>query len=115
MFIKAIGLSIVFAISLLATLPASAQRIDIEATNKRYQRLYAAGNYGAALVEARKLEQAVRQLGGTNHSNYPLVLEFVGNSLGGQGQYAEADAVHRRVLAIRENMYGAGSIQVATR
>ena len=113
MFIKAIGLSIVFAISLLATLPASAQRIDIEATNKRYQRLYAAGNYGAALVEARKLEQAVRQLGGTNHSNYPLVLEFVGNSLGGQGQYVEADAVHRRVLAIRENMYGAGSIQVA--
>ena len=113
MFIKAVGLSIVVSISLFATIPASAQRIDIEATNKRYQRLYASGNYGAALVEARKLEQAVRQLGGTNHSNYPLVLEFVGNSLGGQGQYAEADAVHRRVLAIREKMYGAGSIQVA--
>ncbi len=112
-FIKAIGLSIVVSISILAVLPASAQRIDIEATNKRYQRLYASGNYGAALVEARKLEQAVRQLGGTNHSNYPLVLEFVGNSLGGQGQYVEADTVHRRVLAIREKMYGAGSVQVA--
>ncbi len=111
MFIKAIGLFIV--VSLFAAVPAFAQRIDIEATNKRYQRLYAAGNYGAALVEARKLEQAVRQLGGTNHSNYPLVLEFVGNSLGGQGQYAEADAVHRRVLAIREKMYGAGSVQAA--
>jgi CHAT domain-containing protein/Tfp pilus assembly protein PilF len=110
-FIKAIGLFIV--VSLFAAVPAFAQRIDIEATNKRYQRLYAAGNYGAALVEARKLEQAVRQLGGTNHSNYPLVLEFVGNSLGGQGQYAEADAVHRRVLAIREKMYGAGSVQAA--
>lgn len=111
MFIKAIGLFIV--VSLFATVPALAQRIDIEATNKRYQRLYAAGNYGAALVEARKLEQAVRQLGGTNHSNYPLVLEFVGNSLGGQGQYGEADAVHQRVLAIREKMYGAGSVQAA--
>jgi CHAT domain-containing protein/Tfp pilus assembly protein PilF len=110
---KAIGLSIVVSIALLAAIPASAQRIDIDATNKRYQRLYASGNYGAALVEARKLEQAVRQRAGTNHPNYPLVLEFVGNSLGGQGQYAEADKVHRRVLAIREGMYGAGSTQVA--
>ncbi len=104
---------LIVSITLFAALPVNAQRIDIEATNKRYQRLYASGNYGAALVEARKLEQAVRQLGGTSHSNYPLVLEFVGNSLGGQGQYAEADAVHRRVLAIREKMYGAGSVQAA--
>ena len=47
--------------------------------------------------------------------NYPLVLEFVGNSLGGQGQYAEADAVHRRVLAIRENMYGEAVSRSRTR
>ena len=36
---KAIGLSIVVSIALLAAIPASAQRIDIDATNKRYQRL----------------------------------------------------------------------------
>lgn len=110
---KAIGFSIAVAIVLFSITPASTQRIDIDATNKRYQRLYANGNYGAALVEARKLEQAVRQIGGTNHPNYPLVLEFVGNSLTGQGQYGEALGVHLRVLAIREKMYGAGSTQVA--
>lgn len=110
---RAIGFSIAVAIALLTIVPASAQRIDIEATNKRYQRFYAAGNYGAALVEARKLEQAVRRLGGTHHPNYPLVLEFVGNALGGQGKYAEAAEVHQRVLAIRQTMYGADSAQAA--
>ncbi len=113
MSIKALGFSIVVSLSFLAVLPAFAQRIDIEATNKRYQRLYASGNYGAALVEARKLEQAVRRLGGTNHPNYPLVLEFVGNSLSGMGQYAEAVEAHERVLTIRERMYGPTSAQAA--
>jgi CHAT domain-containing protein/Tfp pilus assembly protein PilF len=110
---KTVGLVLAVAIALLSVVPASAQRIDIEATNARYQRAYANGNYGAALVEAKKLEQAVRKLGGTNHPNYPLVLEFVGNSLNGMGQYAEAAETHERVLAIRERMYGAGSAQVA--
>jgi CHAT domain-containing protein/Tfp pilus assembly protein PilF len=113
-FTKAFGLSIVVSAAFLSVVPAQAQRIDIEATNNRYQRLYASGNYGAALVEARKLEQAVRRLGGTNHPNYPLVLEFVGNSLTGQGQYTEAVETHQRVLAIREKMYGAGSAQAAS-
>ncbi len=115
MFTRAFGLivSIAVSIALLSSLPAQAQRIDIEATNKRYQRFYASGNYGAALAEARKLEQAVRRIGGTNHPNYPMVLEFVGNALGGQGKYAEAIEVHQRVLAIRQTMYGAGSAQAA--
>src|SRR5688572_12641837 len=97
---KALGFALLL-LTAVSTVPANAQRIDIEATNKRYQRLYADGNYGAALVEARKLEAAVRQLGGTSHSNYPLVLEFVGNSLAGQGKYAESDEAHLRVLKIR--------------
>ncbi len=113
MFTRAIVFSIAVSSALFTVIPAHAQRIDIEATNQRYQRLYAAGNYGAALVEARKLEQAVRQIGGTTHSNYPLVLEFVGNSLTGQGKYAEAEEAHLRVLAIREKMYGASSTQAA--
>ena len=99
-------------ILLTAVLPALAQRgPDIQALNRRYQALYAKGDYAGALIVARKLESTVRAIGGTQHPNYPLVLEFVGNSLSGQGSYAEAEQVHRRVLSLREGLYGVGSAQ----
>ena len=62
MLTKAFGLSLAVSILLLFSISANAQRIDIEATNQRYQRLYANGNFGAALVEARKLEPAHARL-----------------------------------------------------
>ncbi len=93
--------------------PAQAQRVDIMATQKRYFDFYQRGNYAAALVEARKLEQTVRQLGGTGHENYPIVLEFVGNSLAGVGNFAEADNAYQRVLELRRQLYGDGSTKAA--
>lgn len=115
MVMRACIVAAVLTISLgaLAPVPAVAQRVDIQATNKRYQAFYAQGNYTAALAEARKLEATVRALGGTQHANYPVVLEFVGNSLAGQGNYAEAEAVYKRVLAIRADMYGETSTEAA--
>ena len=78
--IAAAIVSLTFAAA--SSMPAQAQRVDIMATQKRYLDFYKQGNYTAALVEAKKLEAAVRALGGTKHPNYPIVLEFVGNSLG---------------------------------
>ena len=94
-------------------MPAVAQRIDITATQNRYKDLYAQGNFAAALVEAQKLEAAVRGLVGTRNPNYAVVLEFVGNSYQGLGKYADAENAFKRVLAIREALFGATSTQVA--
>ncbi len=46
--------------------PAAAQQVDIAAAQKRFQDLYAAGDYAAALAEAQKTEAAAKR-GGTNN------------------------------------------------
>ena len=43
-------------ILLIAIAPAAAQQGDLNAILKRYNELYDAGDYAAALVEAQKLE-----------------------------------------------------------
>jgi len=40
--------------------PAMAQQFDIAAAQKRFQDLYAAGDYAAAFAEAQKTEAAAR-------------------------------------------------------
>ena len=45
---------------------AVAQQIDVAAAQKRFQDLYAAGDYSAALAEAQKAEAAAKR-GGTNN------------------------------------------------
>jgi hypothetical protein len=57
-----------------AATPATAQQIDITATQNRYKQLYTQGKYTAALAEARKLEAAVRARVGTQHANYAAAL-----------------------------------------
>ena len=52
-FAMAVGLALSSAVT-----PASAQQGDLRAIYKRYNEFYTAGNYPAALVEARKLEAA---------------------------------------------------------
>ena len=42
------------------TTPVIAQQTDIAAIQKRYLELYQGGNHAAALVEAQRLEEAVR-------------------------------------------------------
>src|SRR5215475_7403203 len=44
------------ALGVIALPPASAQQADIAASQKRFNDLYAKGDYPAALVEAQKLE-----------------------------------------------------------
>jgi hypothetical protein len=50
-------------------LRATAQQNDVAAAQKRFQDLYAAGDYSAALAEAQKTEAAAKR-GGTNNFAY---------------------------------------------
>ena len=58
---------------LSAPLQSMAQQIDVAAAQKRFQDLYAAGDYSAALAEAQKTEAAAKR-SGTNNFTYVSAL-----------------------------------------
>ena len=63
---------------------AAAQEFDIAAAQKRFQALYAAGDYAAALAEAQRNEAAAKR-GGTNNLAYVLGAERPGSRQPGVG------------------------------
>src|SRR6478752_330626 len=77
---------------------AVAQQIDVTAAQKRFQDLYAAGDYSAALAEAQKTEAAAKR-GGTNNFAYVTALNDLGRAHQALGRYAEAAAMFKQVLA----------------
>ncbi|HZD64088.1 MAG TPA: CHAT domain-containing tetratricopeptide repeat protein [Xanthobacteraceae bacterium] len=77
--------------------PAVAQPIDVAAAQKRFQDLYAAGDYSAALAEAQKTEAAAKR-GGTNNFAYVTALNDLGRAHQALGRYAEAAAMFKQVL-----------------
>jgi tetratricopeptide (TPR) repeat protein len=89
---------------LLATIPvpASAQQADLEAYVKRYDELFQAGNYDAALGEARKFETAARARHGTQHESYAGALYLQARALYVLGKYPEAERLYKLALAIFE-------------
>ena len=93
--------------------PAAAQQGDLGATLRRFNELYAAGNYPAALVEAQKLEAGVKARFGVNHANYGVALDNLARVYGQQGKYADAEGLYKRALAIREKALGADHPDVA--
>jgi CHAT domain-containing protein/tetratricopeptide (TPR) repeat protein len=76
---------------------AVAQQIDIAAAQKRFQDLYAAGDYAAALAEAQKTEAAAKR-GGTNNFAYVSALNDLARAHQALGRYAEAAAMFKQVL-----------------
>ena len=68
--------------------PAAGQQVDLSAILKRLNEFYQAGNYGAALVEAQKLEAGVKAQFGTNHANYAVALNNLAVVYEAQGKYA---------------------------
>ena len=84
--------------------PAAAQ--DLNALLKRTNELRAAGQYDAALAEAKKLEAAVKSRFGANHANYAIALNALATVYRSQGNYAQALPLHQRALAIREKALG---------
>ena len=76
---------------------AVAQQIDVAAAQKRFQDLYAAGDYSAALAEAQKTEAAAKR-GGTNNFAYVSALNDLARAHQALGRYAEAAAMFKQVL-----------------
>src|SRR5215475_3470140 len=89
------------AAAYLALAPALAQQADPQVIFKRFQESYQAHNYAAALVEAQKLEAVVKSRFGTSHTNYATALNSLAIVYAAQRKYTEAEALHKRALAIR--------------
>jgi CHAT domain-containing protein/tetratricopeptide (TPR) repeat protein len=99
--------------AVIAMAPAAAQQGDLNAIHRRYDELYAAGNYAAALVEAQKLEAGVKARLGVNHANYSIALYNLAVVYAALGKYADAEGVFKRALAIKEKALGADHTDVA--
>ncbi len=109
-----IGLGAVVAFALWAALaPAAAQQADIGAIEKRYRELFSAGKYADALIEAQRLEEAVKAQLGTNHARYATALQILGTVHRTRGSYAEAEGFYKQALTIREQGVGPDHTDVA--
>jgi CHAT domain-containing protein/lipopolysaccharide biosynthesis regulator YciM len=80
-----------------APLPGAAQQIDVAAAQKRFQDLYAAGNYSAALAEAQRNEAAAKR-GGTNNFAYVSALNDLARAHQALGRYGEAASMFKQVV-----------------
>ena len=96
-----------------ALLPTVAQQADIVAIDKRVRELHAAGDYAGALVEAQKLESAVKARVGTEHRDYADAIIWLGMMHASLGRYADADALYQRALSIYEKALGKIHLDVA--
>ncbi len=108
-----LALAFIATLACLAVPPAAAQRTDFTAIEKRFREFYAAGDYGSALAEARKLEAVIKARFGANHTNYAVALSYLANVYQRQGKYPEAAELHRRALAIYEKTVGRSHPDVA--
>ena len=93
-------LSVTTLLFIIAVTPAASQQGDPVAIQKRFNELYAAGNYPAALVEAQKLEAGFKARFGVNHANYAIALASLADVYSVQGKYAEAEALYKRAVVI---------------
>ena len=66
--------------------PAAAQQGDLNAIFRRFDELYRAGNYPAALAEARKFEAGVKAQVGINHVSYAAALNNLADGVQGARQ-----------------------------
>ncbi|MGJ5204242.1 tetratricopeptide repeat protein [Bradyrhizobium sp. HKCCYLR20261] len=87
-----------------ALVPAAAQKLDIEAAQKRFSELYAAGNYSGALAQAQSTEAAARRAG-TNNIAYVVALNDLARAHQELGHYTTAAGMFGRVLdALQKNI-----------
>ena len=103
----------ILALTTFGTLAtASAQPADIIAVNKAFQDHYARGNYPAAHTDAQELERRVKARFGADHPYYAAALNKLAIVYWKQRKYSEAEALHKRALAIREKVLGANNPDV---
>ncbi|MCC6778710.1 MAG: tetratricopeptide repeat protein [Hyphomicrobiales bacterium] len=78
---------------------ALAQQFDIGAAQKRFQDLYATGDFAAALAEAQRTEAAAKR-GGTNSLAYVLAANDLGRAYQALGNYTNAANLFSQSLGI---------------
>jgi CHAT domain-containing protein/tetratricopeptide (TPR) repeat protein len=93
-------------------LPSAAQQVDTAVSQKRFQDLYEAGNYSAALAEAQKAEAAAKH-GGTNNFAYVSALNDLARAQQALGQYGEAARMFKQVLATLQKNLPPGDSRLA--
>jgi CHAT domain-containing protein/tetratricopeptide (TPR) repeat protein len=98
---------------LVAMAPSAAQQTDLNTIYKRIGELYDAGDYPAALAEAERYEAAVKARFGVNRADYGAALNNLGMVYEAQGNYADAEGLYKRALAIYEKARGAEHPDVA--
>jgi CHAT domain-containing protein/Tfp pilus assembly protein PilF len=105
MRVSAIGrLACIVAMALTLDARALAQPADLDAMLKRFNELYAAGNYVDAIEQGLMLEGSAKQRFGSEHVNYAVALNNVANAFVAQSKLDEAEARYRRALAIYEKV-----------
>ena len=92
--------------------------VDVQAEDAsqiyvRSQKLEAAGNYDAAMIEAQKFEATTRLREGTEGTSYGLALAAMASILHNQGRYADAEALSKRALTIFEKRTSPENMNVA--
>jgi tetratricopeptide (TPR) repeat protein len=87
---------IVLLIAAESVLLPSAAQIDPAAAQKRFQDLYEAGNYSAALAEAQKAEATAKRAG-TNNFAYVSALNDLARAHQALGRYADAASMFKQV------------------
>jgi CHAT domain-containing protein/Tfp pilus assembly protein PilF len=90
----------------MSVLPAAAQQGDLNTMQRRFDQLYEAGNYPAALEEAKKLEAVAKARFGTAHANYNAAIHDLALAYDGVGDYAEAEQHYEQALVMDEKLYG---------
>jgi len=82
--------------------PSAAEMDPLEASFRRMRALSTEGDHDGALAEAERFEAGVKARFGVNHRYYAAALNALGICYSYAGRYADAEAVHRQVLAMRE-------------
>jgi CHAT domain-containing protein/tetratricopeptide (TPR) repeat protein len=104
-----------FALTFInSTIPAIAQKADLEALQKRYLELSQSGNHKSALDLAQKIEATVKQQFGANHPYYAAALEQLAAELLLLQRLKEAEDTHKRALAILEKNPGPNQSELLT-
>ncbi len=103
---------LVFMAADAVLLQPAAQQIDAAAAQKRFQDLYAAGNYSAALAEAQKAEAAAKRAG-TNNFAYVSALNDLARAHQALGRYGEAAGMFKQVLGTLQKNLPAGDLRLA--
>jgi CHAT domain-containing protein/Tfp pilus assembly protein PilF len=90
---------------------AAAQREDASAMAERYDQLYAAGDYQAALDLAKRHEQLSRSRWGSGNLPHAFSLIMLGNAHAALRKQVEAEDNYRRALAAYDRAMAKGNLK----